>query len=244
MEADQARTAMREKNVRTCLSNAIWGVFCLVFLHLFICQNASADIARNPEAKIRDISEIHLNWGRNDIELRGTMRVVTEDGEIKENVQMSRKGRIFVLPYYTSVGGTNAHSVFFVTTAGVLDLADSWSIVPIGESASVGDQPHTGEDYITSVHFYNGTIDDVKTTCVFVAERQLSNLSGPSEEAHVRIRIYVLDGGVIDRGSISDGPSFTQFREFVTKHRYHDADDALVAEAHVPQPTIDRRYGP
>lgn len=99
-----------------------------------------------------------------------------------------------------------------------------------GQLDTLKDQPHTGEDTVTTVKFAHATIDAAQATIAIIARRDISVVNSMPEASPVQLEIYRLVKNSPE--SLVGWPPyyFDLFTSFPLKGRYTNADCALAAE--------------
>lgn len=108
------------------------------------------------------------------------------------------------------------------------------SIVTLDGHDEIADQPHTGDDMVTSVRFARGDLLGKPTLFALIAERNI--VDSVPDPAETTIRIYALERNDDGLGTPYE---FRQVRRKIAARRYCNADMALQTELGFP---IARSY--
>lgn len=92
------------------------------------------------------------------------------------------------------------------------------------------DQPHTGEDTVTTVKFAHATIDAAQATIAIIARRDINVVESIPEASPVQLEIYRLVKNPLEFLVGWPPYYFDLFTSFPLKGRYTNADCALAAE--------------
>jgi hypothetical protein len=121
-------------------------------------------------------------------------------------------------------GNAWGYDIFTVAAGGSVATVED-------EKDRFTDQPHTGEDVITSVRFARGSYQGKQTTYALVAERHI--VTSVPDPAKTTIKIYAL---VRNDGPLGTPYNFEKINEYYTTRQYCNAEMALKTELGLPLP--------
>ena len=180
---------------------------------------SAESVAKKLAARISNLTEIKLRSGVNDVELAG---IGVEGKIIKAIVE--------------DVTIPNGHNTYLVMRPSPLDK-QRWDLVPIAgdlgrDQDVIEDEPHTGEDAVKTVRFFNGSLDGRPATLMFVAHRRL--IEGYGSPGPTRISVYDFETPKEDNARQQS--FIVKLQTFLTIGRYGGADYALWKELSIPLP--------